>query len=131
MNLNEIATIDFCFRGAIIPVMKYSFSILLIMALFSVTTSGCALLCGVPPEAKQTAEENAGISDGFVLMMDAGTTTREQDQKFIHANRRAWHAQNYALNDVLLPRDIEIWFKKYKLGLDPASSAPIPENPPR
>jgi len=129
VNINEFSTIDFCLRGASILCMRnilYSLTILI-----ALSSSGCALLCGVPPQAQQTAQENADLTDGFALMMDAGTTTRVQEQKFIHANRRAWHAQNFALNDVPLPRDVEIWFKKFKLGLiseTPVSDAP---NTPR
>lgn len=80
---------------------------LILILWLSFSCSGCALLCGVPPEAKTTASENAQLSDGFVTIMDAGGTTRVQEQKFIRANRRAWHAQNFALNDTPLPHDME------------------------
>lgn len=84
--------------------------------------SGCALLTGVPEEARSTAKENAELSDSFVTFMDAGQTTREQEQRFIRACRRAWHAQNYALNDVPLPHDVDVWQKQQKLGMNPPES---------
>jgi len=95
--------------------MKHFRQFLLLLVL--IYFPGCALICGVPPEAQSTAKENAHLCDSFVTMMDAGTTNREQEQKFIRAVRRAWHAQNYALNDMPLPRDVEVWFKRQKLGL--------------
>lgn len=96
--------------------MKYLHLILILW--LSLGCSGCTLICGVPPEAKTTASENAQLSDGFVTMMDAGTTSRVQEQGFIRALRRAWHAQDYALNDEPLPRDVDIWFKRRKLGIE-------------
>ena len=100
--------------------MKYLHLILIVW--LSLGSSGCALICGVPDESKSTASENAQLSDAFVTMMDAGTTTRDQEKRFIRANRRAWHAQNYALNDEPLPRDVEIWFKRQKLGMSTDNS---------
>jgi len=103
----------------------------------SLLSTGCCSFC-LPPEAKSTASENSKLCDAFILFMDAGQTTREQEQKFIRANRRAWHAQNYALNDEPLPKDVEIWESRRKLGLanDPSSSTPagsltVPEDPTR
>lgn len=90
----------------------------------AISTQGCALLTGIPPEAYTTAENNAKYADAFVTMMDAGGTSREQEQNFIRANRRAWHAQNYALNDVPLPRDVEIWFKREQLGMQNSAATP-------
>lgn len=66
--------------------------------------SGCS---SVPPEALSQANENSLISDAFTLLMEQGKTTREQEQNFIKSNRRAWHAQNFALNEVPLPPDME------------------------
>tara|TARA_Y100001935_G_C16971202_1_gene344176 strand:+ start:84 stop:368 length:285 start_codon:yes stop_codon:yes gene_type:complete len=65
--------------------------------------SGCS---SIPQEAFQQPADNALITDAFVQQMEAGTTTRDQEQNFIRAQRKAWHAQNFALNDVPLPGDL-------------------------
>jgi len=109
--------------------MKYLHVILAVFLCFG--SSGCALLTGIPPEAKQKADENAKLSDAFVTMMDAGSTTREHEQRFIRASRRAWHAMNYAINDEPLPRDIEIWFRRQQLGMQNDNSAATPRTPVR
>ena len=67
-------------------------------------TSGCT---SVPPEALNQARDNALICDGFVTLMQEGKTNREQEQAFILANRRAWHAQNFAVNGTTLPEDLD------------------------
>jgi len=86
----------------------------------------------IPDQAFNQAEDNAALCDNFVNLMNAGVTTREQDQNFIRANRRAWHAQNFALNNELLPPDVEAWEARRRLGLDLPSdstpSTPTPEN---
>ena len=79
--------------------MKY-----LQIALLSLFMAGCS---GVPQQALDQAGENALLSDSFIYLVETGVTTREQEQAFIRANRRAWHAQNFSLNDVPLPADIE------------------------
>jgi hypothetical protein len=79
---------------------------ILISALMSCSflISGC---CSVPPEALSQASDNALIADGFVMLQEQGDTTRQQEQAFILANRRAWHAQNFAINDTPLPADLQ------------------------
>jgi hypothetical protein len=77
------------------------FSLLLMSALFM---SGC---CTVPPQALSQASDNALITDGFVSLMEGGATTRVQEQAFVLANRKAWHTQNFALNDTPLPADLQ------------------------
>lgn len=66
--------------------------------------SGC---CSVPPKALEQIGNNAVISDAFVALMEKGKTTRDQEQAFIHANRRNWHASNFAINEKPLPEDLE------------------------
>ena len=100
---------------------KLILALLLVMPL-----SGCCSLFCVPKEASITAKENAEISDAFKVFMDAERTTRKQEQDFIRAGRRAWHAQNFALNDAPLPADVETWHAKRKLG----GAAPAPAPPP-
>lgn len=77
--------------------------------LILVMVSGCSSFW-IPEEARTNASNNATKSDIFVLQMKMGRTSREQDQKFIEAMRFAWHGQNFALNDVPLPPDVEAWF---------------------
>jgi hypothetical protein len=85
--------------------------------------SGCKAF-SIPDEAFTQAKDNAALCDNFVNLMDAGVTNREQEQNFIRANRRAWHAQNFALNNELLPPDVEAWAASKKLGLDNAPTTP-------
>ena len=66
--------------------------------------SGC---CSVPPQALEQIGSNALISDAFIVLIEKGETTRDQEQAFIHANRRNWHALNFAVNEAPLPEDIE------------------------
>jgi len=87
--------------------------------------SGCRALT-IPDQAFTQAKDNAALCDNFVDLMNAGVTTREQEQNFIRANRRAWHAQNFALNNELLPPDVEAWEARKRLGLE-TTSTPIPE----
>jgi hypothetical protein len=79
---------------------------ILVSALMSCAflVSGC---CTVPPEALSQASDNALIADGFVMLQEQGDTTRQQEQAFILANRRAWHSQNFAINDTPLPADLQ------------------------
>jgi len=102
--------------------MNRLFALILLISL-----SGCCSFFCVPKEASITAKENAEISDAFKTFMDADRTTREQEKNFIRACRRAWHAQNFALNDVPLPPDVEAWHAKRKLG----GAAPAPPPEPR
>lgn len=78
-------------------------SILSFMLLLGLASSGCS---SVPEAALHQARDNALVSDAFVGLMLEDKTTREQEQAFILANRKAWHAQNFALNDVALPDDL-------------------------
>ena len=79
--------------------MKYLTTLLLTITLLS----GC---CSVPKEALDQANSSSVICDSFVGLMDSNHTTREQEQDFIRATRKAWHAQNFALNDIPLPEDL-------------------------
>ena len=65
--------------------------------------SGCNT---IPQEAFQQPADNALITDAFVKQMEAGATSRDQEQEFIRSQRKAWHSQNFALNDVPLPPDL-------------------------
>lgn len=82
--------------------MKKAF--LSLTLLFSLGFSGC---CSVPQEARDQPKDNVIVSDAFVALMLQDKTTRKQEQAFIMANRKAWHAQNFALNDVPLPEDLQ------------------------
>jgi tRNA(Leu) C34 or U34 (ribose-2'-O)-methylase TrmL len=77
--------------------------------------SGCS---GIPQEAYKQANDNSLISDAFVVKMEKGETTRIQEQAIIRAYRRAWHAQNYALNNVPVPVDM----------LVPGNNGPLDQN---
>jgi hypothetical protein len=98
---------------------------LVILCFLSTTTVGCRALT-IPDEAFTQAKDNAGLCDNFVDLMNAGVTTRDQEQNFIRANRRAWHAQNFALNSEVLPPDVEAWEARKRLGLD---NSPAPQTP--
>lgn len=89
-----------------------------------IALSGCKAL-SIPDQAFQQATDNAVLCDNFTELMNAGVTTREQEQAFIRANRRAWHAQNFALNSEPLPPDVEAWEAKRRLGIDPTTAAPV------
>lgn len=65
---------------------------------------GCVNL---PQEALNNINDNSIICDAFIVKMQKGQTTRDQDQAFIRANRRAWHAQNFAINEAPLPPDMQ------------------------
>ena len=88
--------------------------------------SGCKAW-SIPDQAFAQAKDNSTLCDSYVDLMNAGVTTREQDQNFIRANRRAWHSQNFALNNEPLPPDVEAWEAKKKLGLD---NTPVPAPAP-
>jgi hypothetical protein len=105
--------------------MKKCLPLLLILLM-----SGCCSWC-IPEKASITAKENAEISDSFLQFMNAGATTRKQEQNFIRTNRRAWHAQNFAINSVPLPLDVEAWHAKRKLGMTGAPSTPPAPSTPR
>ena len=66
--------------------------------------SGCS---GVPKEALTQANDNSLISDAFMVLVQKGETTREHEQAMLRANRRSWHAQNFALNNAVLPQDMQ------------------------
>lgn len=79
--------------------MKKLFTVLVL----SMLSVGCS---SVPQEALDQAHTNAIICDMFILQMDSGNTTRQQEQELIKAQRRAWYAQDHALNDAELPMDM-------------------------
>lgn len=83
-----------------------------IILLCLVSFSAC-----VPQQAFKQAETNALLCDMFVKNMDEGFTSREQEQKFIKANRNAWHAQNFALNDAPLPTDLETATRPFAIAV--------------
>lgn len=66
--------------------------------------SGCQ---SIPQEALTNVNDNSIISDAFVVKMQKGQTTRDQEQSFIRANRRSWHSENFALNNAPLPPDMQ------------------------
>jgi len=78
-------------------------TLLSLVLLLGITSAGCT---SIPQEALDQARDNALISDAFVGLMLDSKTSREQEQAFILANRKAWHTQNFALNDVALPPDL-------------------------
>ena len=96
--------------------------------LLAISSAGCRALT-IPDQAFTQAKDNAGLCDNFVDLMNAGVTSREQEQNFIRANRRAWHAQNFALNNELLPPDVEAWEARRRLGIDNSSSPTAPPPP--
>jgi hypothetical protein len=75
----------------------------LALLLSMIMLSGC---CSVPPQALDQIGTNAVISDAFVALMEKGETSRDQEQAFVHANRRNWHALNFAVNEAALPEDM-------------------------
>lgn len=89
----------------------------------SLLMTGCANWY-VPPEAKIEVQKNAARMDAYIVWMNAGRTTREQDQQLIRALRRAWHAQNLTLNDVPLPTDVEAWFANDLIGQNQSQTQP-------
>ena len=89
--------------------------------------SGCKAPT-IPDQAFTQAKDNAQLCDNFNDLMNAGVTTREQEQAFIRANRRAWHAQNFALNNEPLPADVEAWETRKRLGLE-GGPQPTPAPP--
>lgn len=79
-------------------------NLLAISFLLMLFVSGCS---GVPKEALTQANDNSLISDAFMVLVQKGETTREQEQAMLRANRRSWHAQNFALNNAVLPQDMQ------------------------
>jgi len=72
----------------------------------------------IPQEAYSQPNANCIIDDAFIVMMEKGLTTREQEQAMLRANRRAWHAQDYALNNAPLPPDMQ----------QPGNTGPLDQN---
>jgi hypothetical protein len=89
--------------------MKNSF---LALAFSLLLLAGC-----VSPTVKSSVERNAARTDAYVEKMDAGETTREQDQKFIYAIRVMNHALNWNVNDIEPPADVKLILEQ--LGLVP------------
>jgi len=58
------------------------------------------LFCGgcVPKVAKENIQTNTAAQKEFVKRMDAGQTTREQEQVVIRAQLRNWEAMDWLLN---------------------------------
>lgn len=77
------------------------FALLLTMLIM---LNGC---CTVPPQAFDQIRNNAVISDAYVALMEKGDTSKDQDQAFILANRRNWHALDFAVNESPLPEDMQ------------------------
>ena len=63
-----------------------------------VITSGCTV---VTQDQKNWVYNKANRSKAYVALMDAGKTTREQDQEWIRLQNEAW----------------QLWAKKMKMGL--------------
>ena len=79
------------------------------MKRLAILLTSLVMLCGctsVPPQALEQVRNNAVISDAFIALMEKGETSRDQEQAFIHANRRNWHALNFAINEDPLPEDM-------------------------
>lgn len=83
--------------------------------LFCFFLYGCS---SIPQEAYTQPNDNSIISDAFVVKMEKGETNRLQEQALIRAFRRAWHAQNYALNNVQVPPDMQT----------PGNTGPLSQN---
>lgn len=81
---------------------------LLIGLFLAVSAIGCA-----NPQIGGTIQRNAARNDRFCKRMEDGATTREQEQAFIRANRRGWHAVDLYYNDIPLPPDIQAWFEEH------------------
>ena len=75
---------------------------LFVSLLFSVILlAGC-----VSPKIKGTVERQAARGDNMVSKVDAGETTREQEQAYIRATRIVWWSLHHDLNDADLPADV-------------------------
>lgn len=85
---------------------KFATAATLLISLF--LSVGCS---SVPPEALTRSASNALISDAFIVLMEKGETTREDEQAFILANRRNWHALNFAVSEIPLPEDMQEGFE--------------------
>lgn len=85
---------------------KFATAATLLISLF--LSVGCS---SVPPEALERSASNALISDAFIVLMEKGETTREEEQAFILANRRNWHALNFAISEIPLPDDMQEGFE--------------------
>lgn len=53
--------------------------------------------CCVNPVARQISELNEAAASGMVRLIDAGTSTRDQEQRYIKAQADAWKAVKEAL----------------------------------
>lgn len=80
--------------------MRKSFAILL-LSLFMLT--GC-----VSSAVKEKIKLGADKMDGYVRQMDAGETTREEDQDLIRAIRIITWEMNKLTNDETPPEDIRL-----------------------
>lgn len=69
--------------------------ILIIIAFFAFLT-GC---CGVSQDVKDEIHLNYERCKKYVELIDSKQTTPIQDQEFIKANKKAWAAMDYKIND--------------------------------
>ena len=82
--------------------MKRKVGTIITLAAVIISLGGC-----VSSTVTGSVKRNAARCDGFVNKIANGTSTREQEQSFIKANRAAWHSMNYYLNDEPLPEDLK------------------------
>jgi len=59
----------------------------LVAFVFALAMAGCT-----PAAVKQAVKENALRCERFAELIEEGETTREQEQRFIQANGKAWKA---------------------------------------
>lgn len=71
-------------------------------ALFGLLTVGC-----VSTVDKERIRFQAARLDRAVALIDSGTVTKEEMEKFIRGERRIWHALNYSINGDPLPPDLQ------------------------
>ena len=59
----------------------------ILLAVLLLLVAGCT-----PAAVKDSVRENSARCDKFVELMDEEKTTRDQEQRFIKANQKAWKA---------------------------------------
>lgn len=70
--------------------------------LVGLTTVGC-----VSSAAKEKIAFQSARLDRAVALIDSGGITQKEEEDFIRAERRVWHALNYSINGAPLPPDVK------------------------
>lgn len=63
--------------------------------------------CSISEKSRESINAYATNSQAFVDLMRDGKTSREQEQKMLVQQADAFHALNYAENDVPLPAHLQ------------------------